>query len=154
MGKYYFLYCLYSHSFLVYESSIFNQENKFYEKILNELMIILSIAKDTDEERLIHIKEEYCYILFIVEVFSKNLNEEYYFKEPSIKLCFISINNILYNSLQKKTIDIQESEILFEAMRTPINYLSHYVLRSNFKVNFYYIKYIRNLILSLLYVIK
>lgn len=139
---------------LVYESSIFNQENKFYEKILNELMIILSIAKDTEEESLIHIKEEYCYILFIVEVFSKNLNEEYYFKESSIKLCFISINNILYNSLQKKTIDIQESEILFEAMRTPINYLSHYVLRSNFKVKLYYIKYIRNLILSLLYVSK
>ena len=139
MGKYYFLNCLYSHSFLVYESSIFNQENKFYEKILDELMIILSIAKDTDEESLIHIKEEYCYILFIIEVFSKNLNEEYYFKEPSIKLCFISINNILYNSLQNKTIDIQESEILFEAMRTPINYLSHYVLRSNFQVKLYYI---------------
>lgn len=117
-------------------------------------MIILSIAKDIEEESLIHIKEEYCYILFIVEVFSKNLNEEYYFKEPSIKLSFISINNILYNSLQNKTIDIQESEILFEAMRTPINYLSHYVLRTNYKVKFYYIKYIRNLILSLLYVSK
>ena len=42
----------------------------------------------------------------------------------------------LYNSLQKKKIDIQESEILFEAMRAPVNYLSQYVLRSNFQVYF------------------
>ena len=86
------MYNLISHSFLVYESSTFNQENKFYENILNELIIILNIAQDTEEENLIHIKEEYCYILFICEVFSKNLNDECYFKEPSIKLCFISIS--------------------------------------------------------------
>lgn len=106
-------------------------------------MIILNLSQKKDEKKLIQIKNNHYYILFILDVLLKNSSNHEYISRTIIKNCFVSINNIFYNILNEKEVEPQETELLFEAMSQPdTNNLSNAVLEKDYPVYNFLISFI------------